>query len=156
MAWPDSAGTCQFRQTGPAGSILQLGRRPDLSGLGSAALDVGRCDLLQDPAIAARVRERAVPSRTQRGPSVRTGTSPDHTAPGAQHRYFLDAGGADADIACPAEIEPTRVVCSSAKQIALDRSVVRCSKKDRALAGTNTSAVSRKRGRGRTRKGGAE
>src|SRR5262249_12727839 len=63
----------------------------------------------------------------------------EHTAPETQHRYLLDAGGADGDIACPAEIEPTRVVCSSAKQLALDSSVVRCSKKDRALAGTDTA-----------------
>src|SRR5215471_17872929 len=71
MAWSDSAGTCQSRQTGSAGSILQLGRPPDVSGLGSAALDVGRGGLLPDPAIAARIRESAVPSRTQRSPSVR-------------------------------------------------------------------------------------
>ena len=80
----------------------------------------------------------------------------DHTTPGPQHRYFLDAGGADGDIVCPAEIEPTPVVCSSAKQIALDGSVVRCSTKDHAIAGAGTEAASRKRGRDRTHKGGAE
>src|SRR6516164_11237384 len=59
----------------------------------------------------------------------------DHTMSETQHRYLLDAGGADDDIVCPAEIEPTPVVCSSAKQIALDGSVVRCSTKDHAIAG---------------------
>ena len=80
----------------------------------------------------------------------------DHTTPETQHRYLLDAGGADGDIVCPAEIEPAPVVCSSTKQIALDESVVRCSTKDRAIAGAGTEAASRKRGRDRTRKGGAE
>src|SRR5215831_9642961 len=80
----------------------------------------------------------------------------DHAAPETQHQYLLDAGGADGDIACPAEIEPTRVVGSSAKQIALDRSVVRCPKQDRALAGTITAAASRQGGRDRTGRGGAE
>ena len=79
----------------------------------------------------------------------------DHTAPETQHRYLLDAGGADGDIACPAEIEPTGVVGSSAKQIAVDRSVVRCPKQDRALAGTDTAAASRQ-GRDRIGPGGAE
>ena len=69
----------------------------------------------------------------------------DHTSLQTQHRYLLDAGGADDYIACPAEIEPTRVICSSAKQVALDKSVVRCAKKDRALTGTDTAAASRKR-----------
>ena len=80
----------------------------------------------------------------------------DHTTPETQHRYLLDAGGADGDIVCPAEIEPTPVVCSSTKQISLDGSVVRCSTKDRAIAGAGTEAASRKRGRDRTHKGGAE
>ena len=80
----------------------------------------------------------------------------DHTRPETQHRYLLEAGGADGDIACPAEIEPTPVACSSAIQPALDRSAVGCSTKDRALAGAGTKTASRKKGRGRTRQGGAE
>jgi hypothetical protein len=76
--------------------------------------------------------------------------------PETQHRYLLDAGGVDGDIAGPAEIEPTPVVCSSAIQPALDRSVVRCSTKDSAIGGTVTEAAStntggRGNGRGGTR-----
>ena len=154
MAWPDSAGTCQSHQTGSAGSILQLGRRPDLSGLGSAALDVATCCKirLSRPGFAnvqfLRELKEVLQSAQAR---VR-----DHTTSETQHRYLLDAGGADDYIDCPAEIEPTLVVSPSAKQLTLDKSVVRCSKKDRALAGTDTAAASRKRGRDRTRKGGAE
>src|SRR5215469_3501739 len=80
----------------------------------------------------------------------------DRTTPGPQHRYLLDAGGADGDIVCPAKIEPTPVVCSSAMQPALDKSVVRCSTKDRAIAGASTETASKERGRDRTHKGGAE
>jgi hypothetical protein len=70
----------------------------------------------------------------------------DHTAPPeTQHPYLLEAGGADGDIACPAEIEPTPIACSSAKQPALDRSVVGGSTKDRVLAGAGTEAASRKK-----------
>jgi hypothetical protein len=76
--------------------------------------------------------------------------------PEAQHRYLLDAGGADGDIAGPAEIEPTPVVCSSAMQPTLDRSVVRCSTKDSAVGGTVTEAASTHSGRHGNRKGGAQ
>jgi len=72
----------------------------------------------------------------------------------AQHRYLLDAGGADGGIDGSAEIEPTPVVCSSAMQPALDRSVVRCPTTNSAIAGAVTEAGSRKSGRG-NRTGGA-
>jgi hypothetical protein len=78
----------------------------------------------------------------------------DHTTPETQHRYLLDAGGADGGIDGPAEIEPTPVVCSSAMQPALDESVVRCSTKDRAIAGAVTETASSNGGRGRNRRGG--
>jgi hypothetical protein len=76
-----------------------------------------------------------------------------HDAPETQHRYLLDAGGADGGIVGPAEIEPTPVVCSSAMQPALDRSVVRCSTNNSAIAGAVTEAAARKSGRGENRKG---
>jgi hypothetical protein len=75
-------------------------------------------------------------------------------APKTQPRYLLHAGGADGGIDGPAEIEPTPVVCSSAVQPALDKSVVRCSTKDRAIAGAVTEAASRNAGRGGNRRGG--
>jgi len=77
-----------------------------------------------------------------------------HGAPETQHRYLLDAGGADDGIAGPAEIEPTPIVCSSATQSALDRSVVRCSTKNSAIGGTVTEAASTNSRRG-NRRGGA-
>ena len=76
MARPGSAGAYQSRKAGPGGGVLQVGRRPGLSGFGGPALDVGRCGLLQDSGIQARVRERAVPARPQRGPAGRTSTDP--------------------------------------------------------------------------------
>jgi hypothetical protein len=154
MVWPSSVASCQSPKTRPGGGVLQLGTGPDLSGFGSAALDVGRCGLLQDPGMQARVRERAVSARTERGSSVRTTTGPNHGAPETQHRYLLDAGGADDGIAGPAEIEPTPIVCSSATQSALDRSVVRCSTKNSAIGGTVTEAASTNSRRG-NRRGGA-
>jgi hypothetical protein len=72
----------------------------------------------------------------------------------AQHRYLLDAGGADGGIDGSAEIEPTPVACSSAMQPTLDRSVVRCQTKNSATTGAVTEAASRKSGRG-NRRGGA-
>ena len=69
----------------------------------------------------------------------------------AQHRYLLDAGGADGGIDGSAEIEPTPVVCSSAMQPALDRSVVRCPTTNSAIAG----AVLRQH-RGRAAEGTAQ
>ena len=72
----------------------------------------------------------------------------------AQHRYLLDAGGADGGIDGSAEIEPTTVACSSAMQPALDRSVVRCPTRNSAIAGAVTEAASRRSGRG-NRRGGA-
>ena len=74
--------------------------------------------------------------------------------PETQHRYLLDAGGADGGIGGPAEIEPTAVVCSSAVQPTLDRAVVRCPAKTRAIAVAVTEAASRKHGSG-NRRGGA-
>jgi hypothetical protein len=56
----------------------------------------------------------------------------DATASKPQHRYLQHAGGAD-DAIGPAD-EPTPVVCSCAVQPALDKSVVRCATKDRAIA----------------------
>jgi hypothetical protein len=77
-------------------------------------------------------------------------------APKTQHPYLLNAGGADGGIAGPAEIEPTPVVCSSPMQPALDRSVVRCSTKDSAIAGAVNEAASRNSGRRGNRRGGAQ
>ena len=79
---------------------------------------------------------------------------PAPIAPKTQPRYLLHAGGADGGIDGPAEIEPTPVVCSSAMQPALDKSVVRCATTDRVIAGAVTEAASRKSGR-RSRRGGA-
>ena len=79
---------------------------------------------------------------------------PAPIAPKTQPRYLLHAGGADGGIDGPAEIEPTRVVCSSAMQSALDESVVRCSTKDRAIAGAVTETASSNSGRSRNRRGG--
>jgi len=76
MARPISMGACHSRKTRMGGGALQPGRRPDMSGFGSAALDVGRRGLLQDPSLYARIRERPVPARTQRGRSVGTATGP--------------------------------------------------------------------------------
>ena len=78
-----------------------------------------------------------------------------HDTPGTEHRYLLDAGGADGGIDGSAEIEPTPVVCSSAMQPALDRSVVRCPTNNSAITGAVTKAESRKSGRGENRRGGA-
>jgi hypothetical protein len=75
-------------------------------------------------------------------------------APETQPRYLLNAGGVDAGIDGSAEIEPTPVVCSSARQPTLDESVVRCSTKDSAIAGTVTEAASSNAGRGGNRRGG--
>jgi len=77
-----------------------------------------------------------------------------HDTSEAQHRYLLDAGGADGGIDGSAEIEPTPVACSSAMQPALDRSVVRCPTRNSAIAGAVTEAASRRSGRG-SRRGGA-
>src|SRR5215469_3578974 len=71
-----------------------------------------------------------------------------HDLSEAQHRYLLDAGGADGGIDGSAEIEPTPVACSSAVQPALDRSVVRCQAKNSAITGAVTDAASRKSGTG--------
>src|SRR4029434_7846578 len=155
MAWPESMGACHSRKTRPGGSALQPGRRPDFSGSRSAALDAGRCGLLWDHvstrggASAQSLRElkellqSALP-RTQA-----------HDTPGTEHRYLLDAGGADGGIGGPAEIEPTPVVCSSAMQPALDRSVVRCPTNNSAITGAVTRARCRKSGRDENRRGGA-
>ena len=78
-----------------------------------------------------------------------------HDRPETQPRYLLDAGDADGGITGSAEIEPTSVVCSSAMQPVLDRSVVRCSTTDRATNGAVTEAASKDRVRGRNRRGGA-
>ena len=79
-----------------------------------------------------------------------------HGTPETQHRYLLDAGGADVDIAGPAEIEPTPVVCSSAMQPELDRSVVRCSTKDSPIGGAVIEAAPRNSRRLGNRRGGAQ
>jgi hypothetical protein len=76
--------------------------------------------------------------------------------PATQHRYLLDAGGADGDIVGPAEIEPTPVVRSSAMQSALDRSDVRCSKRDSAIGGAVTEAAPGNSGGRRSGTGGAQ
>jgi len=77
-----------------------------------------------------------------------------HDTRETQPRYLLDAGGAYGGIDGPAEIEPTPVVCSSARQPALDRSDVRCPTKNGALAGAAPEAASRS-SRGENRRGGA-
>jgi hypothetical protein len=53
---------------------------------------------------------------------LQTARPPAQAASGAktQHRYLLNAGGADGGISGAAEIEPTPVVCSFAIQFALD------------------------------------
>ena len=78
-----------------------------------------------------------------------------HDASETQHRYLLHAGGADGGTGGPAEIEPTPVVCSSAMQPTLDRSVVQCATNNSAIAGAVTEAASRKSGRGKDCRGGA-
>jgi hypothetical protein len=75
-------------------------------------------------------------------------------APMTEPRYLLHAGGADGSIDSPAEIEPTPLVGSSAMQPALDESVVRCSTKDRGIAGAVAETASSNGGR-RNRRGGA-
>jgi hypothetical protein len=77
-----------------------------------------------------------------------------HDTPETQPRYLLDAGGVYGGIDGPAEIEPTPVVCLSARQPALDRSDVRCPTKNGALAGAAPEAASRG-SRGENRRGGA-
>ena len=62
---------------------------------------------------------------------------PEVSALESQHRYLLDAGGADVDFAGPAENQSTSVVCSSATQPALDGSVDRCSTEDSEIADAN-------------------
>ena len=80
---------------------------------------------------------------------------PAPIAPKTQPRHLLHAGGVDGGINGPAEIEPTPVVCSSAMQPALDKSAVRCSTRDGAIAGAVTEAASRNAGRGGNRRGGS-
>jgi hypothetical protein len=75
-------------------------------------------------------------------------------APQTRPRCLLNAGGADGGIDGPAEIEPTPIVCSTAMQPSLDESVVRCSTKDRAIAGAVAETSSSNGGRGRDRRGG--
>ena len=76
MARPGRAGAHQSRKAGPGGGALHFGRRPDLPGFGSAARDVGRVGLLQNPGIQARVRQRAITARAGRGPAVCKATCP--------------------------------------------------------------------------------
>ena len=52
----------------------------------------------------------------------------------AQHRYLLDAGGADVHIADSRETPSTPVVCSSACPAAWEGSVARCSTENSAMA----------------------
>jgi len=66
----------------------------------------------------------------------------DQTAPEAQHRYWLDIGGADGSITGPAKNEPAHDVCSSATQPTLDRPAARCSTQDNSLDGAVTEAAS--------------
>ena len=68
--------------------------------------------------------------------------------PEPQYRYWQDIGGADGSIPGPAKNEPANDVCSSAMQPTLDRAVIRCPAKDRAIAVAVTEAASRKSGRG--------
>src|SRR5215831_3218820 len=154
MARPDSAGACQSGKAGAGGGVLQLGRRPGLSGFGGPALDVGRGCLLQDPGIQAGVRERAVLPQPQRGPAGRTATSPSPDCAENTASILATCRRCRWRIDGPAEIEPTPVVCSSAMQPALDKSVVRCSTKDRAIAGAVTETASRNAGVGGNRRGG--
>ena len=66
---------------------------------------------------------------------------PEVSALESQHRYLLDAGGADVDFAGPAENQSTSVVCSSATQPALAGSVDGCSTEDSEIANAITEAV---------------
>jgi len=76
--------------------------------------------------------------------------------PTTQHRYLLNAGGADGDVAGAAEIEPTPVVCSIAIEPALDNSVVRCSTEARAIAGAVAEGASPNDRRRRNRREGVQ
>ena len=59
----------------------------------------------------------------------------------AQHRYLLNAGGADVTIAASRGNPSTPVVCSSPSQAALEGSVARCSTEDSAIADAVAAAA---------------
>ena len=59
----------------------------------------------------------------------------------AQHRYLLNAGGTDVNIADSRGTPSTPVVCSSASQAALEKSVARCSTEDSAIADAVAAAA---------------
>jgi len=130
--------------------------------------DVQACRVLEVPLwmldVAACCKTRASKPGFASAPSLRDlkevlqaarSQVPAPIAPKTQPRYLLHAGGADGGIDGPAEIEPTPVVCSSAMQPALDRSVVRCPTNNSAIAGAVTKAESRKSGSDENRRGGA-
>ena len=99
MARPGSAGAYQSRKAGPGGGVLQLGRRPGLSGFGGPSLDVGRCSVLQDPGIQARVRERAIPEgRWKVGELGRDAPKlPVGSGPEGHRTLFIGTGKAPGD-----------------------------------------------------------
>src|SRR6516165_9122218 len=55
--------------------------------------------------------------------------------------YLLNAGGADVNIADSRGTPSTPVVCSSASQAALEKSVARCSTEDSAIADAVAAAA---------------
>jgi hypothetical protein len=75
--------------------------------------------------------------------------------PADQHRYLLEAGGADVNVADLKGIHPTPVVCSSAAQAALDGFAVRCSTEDSAIADAVAAAALRQTPDGGRARGGA-
>lgn len=146
-------GACQPSKAGSADCLLQPARCPDMSGVGSAALDVGRCGVLEDQVSKQRfvstqslreLKQVLEPARLQ---------AQAHTRPEMQHQYLQDAKGADAGITNPKETEPTSVICPSAVRAALDRPLIRCSTEDGAIAGAVTQSASKDSGRKRSRPG---
>src|SRR5262249_7180004 len=150
---PGSMGACQPRKTGQAVVHCSLEDVQTCRVLEVPLwmLDVAACckTRVSKPGFASvqslrelkEVLQSAVP-RAQANDASET-----------QRRYLLDAGGADGGIGGPTEIEPTPVVCSSAMQSALDKSVVRCPTNNSATAGAVTEAESRKSGGGENRRG---
>jgi len=59
----------------------------------------------------------------------------------AQHRYLLNAGGADVDIVEPAEIHSAGVVCCPASETGLAETVTRNTTEGSAIAGSTAAAA---------------
>jgi hypothetical protein len=73
----------------------------------------------------------------------------------AQHRYLLNAGGADVDVIEPAEIHSAGVVCSPASETGLAETVTRNTTEGSAITGSTAAAtesrIVRRSGRGGSR-----